>query len=320
MRRIAVWGLGPHAFKNVIPAIIESAALRLIGVCSRSEQHRREAVERWPCTSWADADEMLECPEVDAVYLSTPTGLHFSHGMRVIGSGRHLLCEKSLTAVPAESIILATRAREQGVVLQEAFAFGYHPRFRTIGDIVSGSEFGTPLHAFCCFGLPPLEQPGFRNDPALGGSALLDVGCYPIRAVRSLFGDDITVLHSRISSAAGARTDTRGDASLLIRNTIRADISWGYNQAYVADLYVHGEHQSLCANRVFSKLTLPDSLVTLRDRSGTPHRIDVPDFNAFHGMFDDFVLAMENDVARLRLVDDALGQARLIEELRRCAR
>ena len=320
MRGIAVWGLGPHALKNIIPAITDSRSVRLVGVCSRSDVKRLEASASWRCASWASPEEMLEDSRVDAVYVATPTGMHFAHGMQVLGAGKHLLCEKSLTAAPADALVLVECAREKRLVLHEGFAFLHHPRLLAVRESVSASGFGAVLHAFCCFGLPPLEAPGFRNDPQLGGGALLDVGCYPIAAMLALFGGDVSVLHARIVSSASALIDTHGDANLLFGGNVRADISWGYNRSYAADLLVHGERQSLVANRLFSKLTFPDSRVILRDLAGVPGDLALPPFNGFHGLFDAFVRAMEDDRSRLQLLDDALRRAGVMEAVMRSAR
>ena len=317
---IAVWGLGGHAFKNVLPAISQFPEFELIGVCSRNLESRKQALDRWGGQSWALPAEMLRCSSVDIVYLATPTGLHFEHGMEVMRAKKHLICEKSLTAEPQQSQQLIHFARLEDLVLCEAVMFEYHPQFSALRKAVHHDDFGKALHAFCCFGLPRLEKPGFRLNKALGGGALLDVGCYPLAMARALFGELATPLHAHLEFPGIGEVDTAGDASLLFADGTRADVAWGYNRAYTAEILVLGEKQSVYVDRVFSKPpTMPSSIV-LRDDSGKARSIPVPAADGFVEMFRVVRDALASADVREGLRSRAASQAKLIEGVLGCAK
>jgi dTDP-3,4-didehydro-2,6-dideoxy-alpha-D-glucose 3-reductase len=317
---IAVWGLGPHAFKNVLPAIEASSDFTLVGVCSRSREKRDDATRQWHGASWAEPGAMLADPRVEVVYLATPTGLHFSHGMQVLEAGRHLICEKSLTGDGEQSLGMVDYSAEHDLLLCEALAFQYHPRFLAVREAIAGSEFGEVFHVSCCFGLPRLEKPGFRMTEALGGGALLDVGCYPLAAVRALFGDAGSVIHAHIKAGTDVEVDVGGTARVEFDGTIAADLAWWYNGAYAADLTIYGERQSLYANRLFSKETVADSTIILRDLHGNGARRDLPSANAFVKMLDVVDVALTDKTCRDRLRGDVASQARLMSQIAQCAR
>lgn len=317
---IAVWGLGRHAFKNVLPAIVQFPEFELIGVCSRNPESRNEALNRWGGQSWASSAEMLRCSNVDIVYLATPTGLHFSHGMEVMRAHKHLICEKSLTDKLEHSQQLTDFARLEDLILCEALMFEYHPQFSALRNAVHDRDFGKVLHAFCCFNLPRLEKPGFRLNKELGGGALLDVGCYPLAMARALFGELTTLLHARLEFPASGEVDTAGDASLLFADGARADVTWGYNRAYAAEILVLGERQSVYVDRVFSKSPGMASNILLRDVAGTPRSIPVPAADGFVEMFRVVRDALGSADVRERLWSQASSQAKLIEEVRRCGK
>jgi NDP-hexose-3-ketoreductase len=316
---IAVWGIGPHAMKNVLPAIEQARGYELIGVCSRSEPARAEAAQKWGGSAWASPEEMLRSDRVELVYIATPTGLHAAHGMRVLESGRHVVCEKSLASQPEDARALVEFATERKLLLCEALAYQFHPRFLAVRDLVSQSEFGAVLHAFCTFGLPRLEKPGFRMNRELGGGALLDVGCYPLSAMRMLFGDHSSVLHSQIVTLSNDEVDTAGDAAFLFADGLRVDTAWGYNRAYSAALFIWGENQSVYVNRLFSKDTVADSGITRRDHFGGATTIPVPQANAFVAMFGAVREGLGDDAKRRKFLLDAAGQATLLGEVKRCA-
>lgn len=317
---IALWGLGPHAFKNVLPAIAVSPDVELVGVCSRTAAKRDEATRHWGGMSWADPDEMLRCERVQLVYVATPNGLHVAHGMQVLTAGKHLICEKSLAAELKGAERLLQCARDKALVLCEAMMFRYHPRFLAIRAIVHGDAFGRPAHAFCYFTLPPLDHPGFRDDPSLGGGALLDVGCYPLAMVRGLFGDVSTVVTSDVNRTGSNRVDRSGSASLCFAGGVRADVAWAYDQAYAAELVVLGERQTLSACRVFAKETGADNTILVRDRFGIATKILIPEANGFENLLATAIRAMESSRERELLREDAEAQARLIADVANRAR
>jgi dTDP-3,4-didehydro-2,6-dideoxy-alpha-D-glucose 3-reductase len=317
---IAVWGVGRHAMKNVLPAIAEAPDYELIGVCSRNDAARAEAVATWRGESWASPEAMLESERVEVVYLSTPTGLHAAHGQRALDAGKHLICEKSLTSEESDARSLVGLANDKRLLLCEAFAFLHHARFAALRQIVSESGFGSAVHAFCCFGLPRLERPGFRRSRALGGGAMLDVGCYPVAAMRGLFGNGARVIHSRIVTGDGEDVDDGGDAAFIFPSGLRVDTAWGYNRAYSADLFVWGASQTLYANRVFSRDRLSDSVITLRDKFADAENIAVPEGNVFVSLLAVARRAMRDETMRRAFGDDATAQAKLLAEVKRCAR
>ena len=57
---IAVWGLGNHAIKRIIPALHSMEELNLIGVCSRNQKSVTECAFEWDCIGWTNPTEMLE--------------------------------------------------------------------------------------------------------------------------------------------------------------------------------------------------------------------------------------------------------------------
>src|SRR6266545_2135235 len=119
--KVAVWGLGRHALNTILPAIKASSHTELVGVYTRNQEVARLACEKHNCLSWPEEESMLNDPRVDAVYLSTPIGLHHQQGMAVVDSDKHLICEKSLSHSKETSLKLIDRARHKGLLLCETF-------------------------------------------------------------------------------------------------------------------------------------------------------------------------------------------------------
>ncbi|MBW2314770.1 MAG: Gfo/Idh/MocA family oxidoreductase, partial [Deltaproteobacteria bacterium] len=71
-------------------------------------------------------DALLADPDVDAVYVPLPNGLHADWTIRAIEAGKHVLCEKPFTANAGEAERVAKAARASDRVVMEAFHWRYH--------------------------------------------------------------------------------------------------------------------------------------------------------------------------------------------------
>lgn len=264
---VAVWGLGRHAIHKVLPAIAASTGLSLRGVCSRNATTVNECAAAWNCRGWTDPAAMLADPGLDVVYLATPIGLHSEEGKRALVMGKHLWCEKPLTGSLHDTLGLLELAAGSGLSVCECFMYLYHPHFQQVRALLTSGRIGAVLSVDARFGIPALANPGFRDDPLLGGGALLDVGCYPASIVDGLFsGFANTVLFSRVFSPPGSPVDTHGQAVVRISNGVVANLEWRTGAAYRNSLDVWGESGTLSTDRIFSKAA--DYVPTLRVRDG----------------------------------------------------
>lgn len=248
-----MWGIGPHARTKILPAIRASPSLRLHGVYSRNAQVVASACAEFDCATWPTVDRMLEDPDVDVIYLSTPTGLHASQGTSVLLRGKHLWCEKPLATSSREATALTRLSREKGMVVAEAFMYLYHPQFAFLKAVLNSGLLGYIQTVTCRFGIPTLDRPSFRDSRELGGGAFLDVGCYPISAVASLFPDPpLEVAFSEILVEPGSPVDSAGTATLRCGG-MRIALEWGVGRSYRNEIDFWGEKGSLFSERIFSK-------------------------------------------------------------------
>ena len=64
---VAVWGLGAHALKNVVPAVQAASGVTLRGVCSRDAGLVARTAREQGCEGWTSPEGMLSDPGVHAV-------------------------------------------------------------------------------------------------------------------------------------------------------------------------------------------------------------------------------------------------------------
>jgi predicted dehydrogenase len=185
------WGLLSTARINrsLIEPLRASARNRLVAVASR-DAARAEAYAREHEIGRAHGsyEALLADPDVHVVYNPLPNSLHAEWTIKAAAAGKHVLCEKPLALTVAEVDAMAEAARRAGVVVAEAFMYRHHPQTLAVRDLVQSGRLGRVRYVRGSFSFS-LSRPGdVRLDPALGGGALWDVGCYPVSYARFVLG------------------------------------------------------------------------------------------------------------------------------------
>jgi predicted dehydrogenase len=187
--RIGILGAAKIAPAAVIGPARRSAEAEVVAVAARDRERAAKfaAKHRIPRVA-DDYPALLADPDVDAVYVPLPNGLHGRWTLAALAAGKHVLCEKPFTANAEEARQVAAAAAESGLVVQEAFHYRHHPLARRLREVVASGELGAlrSVSAAVCFPLPMRGDIRFRYD--LAGGALMDAGCYAVHLVRTLTG------------------------------------------------------------------------------------------------------------------------------------
>jgi hypothetical protein len=114
-----------HDIANVFRKVIHPAETHpdviLHGIASRDRKTAQEAAKKYHfAKAYSSYQALLDDPEIDIVYVSTPNALHFEWSAKALRAGKHVLCEKPFTANAAEAKELVELAREKGLVCEEA--------------------------------------------------------------------------------------------------------------------------------------------------------------------------------------------------------
>jgi predicted dehydrogenase len=194
--RIGVLG----AARIVPPALIRPAqAVRDVAVTAIAARDRSRAesfARRHGIARVAGSyDELIADPELDAVYVPLPNGRHAQWTLAALAAGKHVLCEKPLTANAAEAQQVSDAADAAGLVVMEAFHYRYHPLIARALEIVPTLGPLRHVETQLCFPLPRFSDIRYQYD--LAGGAMMDAGCYAVHAMRTLAGAEPSVVSAR---------------------------------------------------------------------------------------------------------------------------
>jgi D-xylose 1-dehydrogenase (NADP+, D-xylono-1,5-lactone-forming) len=165
--------------------------------------------------------------DVDAVYIALPNDQHVAWAARAAATGRPVLCEKPLGLTAAEVTGLLTGVGE--ALLWEAFVFPFHPQTDLLRRLCApGGPIGGVREIISEFHFTVRSPANLRWQAGHGGGALLDVGCYPVRLARLLFGSDPATAAARafwsdggVDAELAAVADFTGERRLMFSAGMR---------------------------------------------------------------------------------------------------
>jgi len=140
--------------------------------------------------AYGSYEEMLADPEIEAVYNPLPNHMHVPWSIRAAEAGKHVLCEKPIGMSVADALELITVRNRTGVKIGEAFMVQTHPQWLRLVELVRAGRIGKLRSAVGTFSYFRLESDNIRNIREYGGGALMDIGCYPIKMSRMVFGEE----------------------------------------------------------------------------------------------------------------------------------
>jgi len=244
--RFGVIGCSSIARRRFIPALLRSPH-RLTAVASRSPARAEEFGTAFGVAAVTGYEALLRRDDVDAVYVSVPTGLHRQWTEAALRAGKHVLVEKPLATSAAEGEAVFATASAAGLVVMENRMFAAHPQHTEVATLLAEGAIGELRVITTAMAVPPLPADDIRHRADLGGGALLDVGYYPLHAAL-LFGDFSAVSAIR-RSASGV--DVSGTA-LLTDGRVSAQVVYGFEHAYRSFYELWGSRGRIVLERAFT--------------------------------------------------------------------
>jgi predicted dehydrogenase len=224
-------GIAESAF---LPALRQAGDGVATSVASRDgARARRWAADHDVARGVAGYEEVVADPEIEAIYIPLPNGLHAEWTIAAIEAGKAVLCEKPLCMTPEETGRVLATADAASIPLWEAFVFPFHQQIERVHDALAGRQIGEVREIASRFHFVLDDPQDIRLSPELGGGSLYDVGCYPIRLARLLFDDEPDLdrtIADAVWTTSGVDTELWG--ALTFPGDRRLVFSCGFVAAY----------------------------------------------------------------------------------------
>jgi D-xylose 1-dehydrogenase (NADP+, D-xylono-1,5-lactone-forming) len=255
-------------------------------------------------------EAMFADPDLDAVYISLPNGLHHEWTMKALAAGKHVLVEKPYSRRPEEVEEAWDAAAAAGLVVMEAFMYRHHPQAALARSLVEQGKIGRLRTIRATFSFRLLELENIRMLPDLDGGALMDVGCYCVSGSRLLGGEPERVFGAQVLGPTGVDVDFYG--TLWFPGDVVAQFDASFSLPKRQRLEAVGEEGTIVVEAPWradwgGRVLLNDEPVPVE--AADPYGLELTNFAA----------AVAGETEPLLGRDDALAQAKIIAALYRSA-
>lgn len=207
--RFGILSTAKIGLEKVIPALQNGSNCEVTAIASRNIQKAEGAAASLQLSrAYGTYDELLNDPDIDAVYIPLPNHMHVPWSIKALEKGKHVLCEKPIGLSSKETRkLIAVADRHPDLKIMEAFMYRHHPRWQRALEMIKSDTIGDlkAIHSF--FSYYNNDPGNIRNDAEIGGGGLMDIGCYSISLSRFLFGRQPDSISGAVETDPDFKTD-----------------------------------------------------------------------------------------------------------------
>ena len=318
-----ILGCGRITRRGLIPGIqgcpgAKLAALGSLRAGVAAELAREVAPGDSSIRTYDSYDDVINDPAVRAVYIPTTGEEHYLWTLKAARAGKHVLCEKSLAMNVREAEEMERVCREQGVLLQEAFMWRHHPRSKQARKLLRDGAIGE-LRLVCAHFSFDIDRSDWRLDPARGGGAVWDIGCYGVNASRYFVGEEPAAIYSR-ARFWQTGVDMTMQIALEFPGGVLANVDCSFEAPFRCEVELVGTKGTITLPDCF----LPPPRAEMKLRKGTQptdaaQTVQFAEANQYVEQVKDFVASIaagklldpaETGVGNMRVLETALNQAK----------
>lgn len=333
---VGVLGCGPIAQAGHFESCTKASNARLHAICDVADDLRqRMAATHAPEKSYADYDEMLADPALDAVIIATSDAFHVPASIKALEAGKHVLCEKPVGVGLDEVLELERAVRKSG----KRFQVGHMKRYdaglqearrfiaEEMGEIVAlkawycdsthrypMTDATQPLIVKSANALKPKEDP--KSD--LTRYYMLAHGCHLVDTAR-YFAGDIVAVTARLSRDMGMHcwfvdVDFASGAMGHLDLTVAVRMDWHEG------FQIYGQNGSVVGKTYNPWFYKTSDVDIFRERDGLSYRVLGPDGHFYRRQLEGFAKAILNDAPLTGAgIEDGIASVRAMLAIARSA-
>ncbi|MDB3981409.1 Gfo/Idh/MocA family oxidoreductase [Acidimicrobiia bacterium] len=282
MKKVLIVGFGNHAQRRILPALKSINQIDDIAVTSRSNKknYTDEIV-------YLNKDDILNSDIFfDAIIISSYPNVHIDNLKEFKNKSNSFLIEKPVTNYLDYLESSEYFDFHNNYAARECLMYFHHPIYRKFQEIINSDKIEA---ISASFKIPHIESNNFRYSKALGGSAILDQGVYPI----SLILENFKLIENSIDSSIGIQDnqsiDSSGYLSCKSEGGVEININWGIGFDYSNFVEVISNDIIYSFPMFFSK---PENFLSIykTESQGKEETVVLGTFDQFKIMYEDMII------------------------------
>ena len=192
---VALVGLGYYSKDLLAPALQLTSHCKLTGIVTGSPEkipvwQKRYGIKDMNVYNYENMSQIADNPDIDVIYIVLPTGLHSRYGVKAADTGKHVWCEKPMAKTQVECQMLIDACRKNKVKLSIGYRMHHEPNTQTIMKYANTKPFGRIVSGKAEAGYFDGRSNHWKQNKALGGGAMYDMGVYALNAARYSTGTE----------------------------------------------------------------------------------------------------------------------------------
>ncbi len=190
-------GCGEVTEKKSGPAFSEVEGSSVVAVMSRDAKKAKSYAERHKVKKWyTDAQELINDPEVNAVYIATPPSSHTTFAIMAMKAGKPVYVEKPLAASYEDCVRINKVYEDTKIPCFVAYYRRELPYFKKVKDIIDSGQLGKIINVQIRFAVPPRDLDYEKSDKLpwrlqpdiAGGGYFYDLASHQLDLLQYYFG------------------------------------------------------------------------------------------------------------------------------------
>jgi glucose-fructose oxidoreductase len=200
---VALVGLGGYSTGQLAPALQQTRYCYLAGIVTGSPEKIPEWQERHDIPdgnvyNYENMHTVADNPDIDVIYIVLPPSMHAEYSIIAAEAGKHVWCEKPMAMTEAECRAIIDACNKNKVKLSIGYRLHHEPNTQTVMRFAEEKPFGDIEQVKARAGFHDgRTESHWRQDPAMGGGAMYDMGVYPLNAARYSTGEEPVAVTAR---------------------------------------------------------------------------------------------------------------------------
>ena len=240
MLRIGIMSTANIA-RSFTEALKGSSEIKITAIASRSLENAIAFAKEFDIEkSYSSYQDLLDDPDLDAVYIPLPNSMHAEWVIKAAKAKKHVLCEKPIALTIEDVKEMYEAAMFNNVFLMEGYPYKFQPQTILLLKMIQGGEIGEVSQIYADFGFTVDDaENNIRLKPELGGGVMWDAGAYPVSMIRAITGEKANEIMA-FGKLNDEQLDISVSAMLRFKSKITAQLNCNFNAAPHRNIRVIG--------------------------------------------------------------------------------